>query len=340
MTLSRLTRPIVFLAGIIFTLACPAGHAVADPAPISESPASRLVIHKLILHNVTPDEVVILMHWKRDDKDFQTFRMLDNKPLLGDGINRVDPPKPPASTSTLPEGVENIYVLEGDNSLLIEATPEGFKRTQEIVKSLDTLLKRNFQFKIQFVRARIDAVKSLGLFPTTDERFQRTVTFGTQVSALLQTLLAKGSVVLETRTLNADNGVSLLISYVAKISTPKGSLSSINETLDEVIGKQWQNFLVPAFSITLRPHLFVDGTITLRVKPMERSYELQSGQTTTTSLSEPAARTIQSGEMLAIGGLMTGQEHELLVFITPTLLPQQQAPTGQTPNSVPTGDKP
>jgi hypothetical protein len=64
----------------------------------------------------------------------------------------------------------------------------------------------------------------------------------------------------------------------------------------------------------------VDGTTTLAIEYVERIYELQ-GQTTTAVLNGQVQRTIQSGQTLAIGGLMTGQDNELLVFITPTLLP-------------------
>src|SRR6185437_7891033 len=37
----------------------------------------------------------------------------------------------------LPEGVDRIYALEGDNSLLVEATPDGFNRIRDIIKNLD-----------------------------------------------------------------------------------------------------------------------------------------------------------------------------------------------------------
>ncbi len=59
-----------------------------------------------------------------------------NQGGFGGGFNGANNGTQPATANSLPEGVFKIYALEGDNSLVIVATPEGYRRVMAFLRSL------------------------------------------------------------------------------------------------------------------------------------------------------------------------------------------------------------
>jgi len=68
----------------------------------------------------------------------------------------------PGGTGGLPEGVEHIYALQGNNVLLVYGTPEGYNRVKDIVKELDVAPKQ-VQIKVEFVTATVGDVDAFGI---------------------------------------------------------------------------------------------------------------------------------------------------------------------------------
>ncbi len=71
---------------------------------------SNLQYRTIILQHAHPADILSTMHWQ-DSKN--------------------------ADGAKLPDGVNRVFALQSNNSLLVEATPDGYKQLQEIVKTLD-----------------------------------------------------------------------------------------------------------------------------------------------------------------------------------------------------------
>lgn len=302
------------LSALFLATVCLGSPAGADPAVTPTAPASGLAWHKLPVQNASPSEVIRIMHWGG---------LAPASPFAG-GEKLIDSPPAPV---TLPEGVKRIFALESIGALLVEATPEGFARVQDIVNHLN-VAPRRFQFKVQFVRARRADVNALGLFAPDDSLHQRAAS-GANVSASLQSLIASGSTVLETRVLNTAYGVPLPITYQEQLSSPPGSFRLINEPLGLVTGDEEGTILSHSVRITLIPRLLADDTILLTMDASGPGNKSRGEPGRLTQILG-TARILHSGEMLVLGGLLTGKQNELLVFLTPTVLPEQTNPSNES----------
>lgn len=280
------------LPAFLLIVACLGSSTRADP-PAMQAP-SGLVWHKLVLEHITPGEVIRLMHWVQKDEPGKSH---GNKLGLPESLTPSTPPSP------LPEGVTRIYALASDNSLLVEATPDGFGRIRQIVKNVD-IEPRQVQLKVRFVRARIADV----------EAFQhgqgRSVN---DASDLLADLILKGNTVVLSRTTNTVSNVPTTVLFQADVAARGG--------------------VVPVRTdVTVSPRVNSDGTLTLlavtavtRIVNDPETPGSPSPQQFLNTIRAPHARSLHSGETLVVGGLIHGRQTELLVFITPTLLPQKQA---------------
>ena len=288
---SKPIRRRLALPALLFHLAFLGGGAGADPAG---GPTPALSWHKLILRDMTPSDLLRLMHW---------------------GATTAVPP--PTAPATPPEGVQRIYALESDNSLLIQSTPDGYARVREILKSL-IVAPRRIQFKVQFVRARIADVKALGLFSTVDP-LQHSAPYGAKVVAALESLIAGGSEVLGARTFSAVQDGGVFFPYRADLYPPPPASPLPFRLAEETIPDSAQARVV---WIGITPHLNQDGTLVLTLTSTggDEDRTLGSRVRTVGLTSE-----LQSGDTLALGGLISGRQTELLVFVTPTLLPQEPA---------------
>lgn len=199
-----------------------------------------------------------------------------------------------------PTGVTRIYALSDDNALMVQATPDGFTQIQEIIKNLD-IAPRPVRLKVQFVRARITDVKA---FHPSADQIAKDIAGG-----LLAALLQQGNMVVLSRTTNITNNTPVSFLFQADVLRPSGKVETVHTDLE------------------ISPFPNSDDTITLSVLPTNldtapdapRSAE---GTPPSTQAHLQTLRTVRNGEIAVYSDLLRGKETELLVFITPTLLPQ------------------
>ena len=87
--------------------------AAQTPAP-TPPPRIDLQWYRIALQHTAPDDVLKLMHW--------------DKPMS---------PASGQSSRKLPEGVQGVFALQALNTLLVEATPDGYGRVRQITSILD-----------------------------------------------------------------------------------------------------------------------------------------------------------------------------------------------------------
>jgi hypothetical protein len=114
--------------------------ASAQMPPISDT--AKLSVpdiqwRKIALRNIAPLDVLKLMHW-------ETVNLDPFKPV------QVSQPVDHPTYTKLPDGVNRIFALQSNNSLLLEATEAGYKRVQEIVKTLD-IAPQQVKLTVRFV---------------------------------------------------------------------------------------------------------------------------------------------------------------------------------------------
>ncbi len=107
------------LAALLVLSALHPAYALA-PAPLAP-----YHWYSLVLHHTTPSDVLKLMRWTNAAPEPNPFQSL-----------------PSTATNTplnpnLPAGVKRIFTLPGNNSLLMEATDDGFTHVRQIIKILD-----------------------------------------------------------------------------------------------------------------------------------------------------------------------------------------------------------
>lgn len=273
-----------------------AGVCRADSPPPLVCPTHAVSLYKLPLLHANARDVMRIMRWDNP-----------NPPVSPGTSGKTGAPA--AAPPALPEGVQGIYVLEDDNSLLIAATPDGFARVREIVKNLDSD-PRPVRLKVQFVRARIADVKAFHLsavHSSTD-----------YAGGLLANLLQKGNTVVLSRTTDTTNNIPVSFLFQADVLRAAGNVETVHTDLQ------------------VSPRLNSDGTITLSVLPTDLDAadrpHSPEGAPPSTQARLQTFRTVRNDETMVIDGLLRGKETELLVFITPTLLPLQSAiPSGEKP---------
>lgn len=232
----------VFEPGGTTTIVPPPSAPAEKPAPKTKAPLNPADLHwqKLVLQHTTPDEVLKIMHWN-------------------------DP------TGILPDGVTTIYGLQSDNSLLIEATPEGFNKVRQIVKNLDVAKAQVFvRLKVMFV------------VPTAQDSEVSSLNFesGKAATDLLATLAGRGDQVIAAPPITIGGSTN-----PAQIVLPEGPVATfIMEGISNYNG------MSPGLSIATR--LNSDDTITLGV------------QSTPTFGDAPpqlkTSRTVKSGETMVL----------------------------------------
>ena len=251
-------------------LAAPPASAVPPTAPASPG-AGAAHWQKLPLSNVTPADLLRTLRWDK-----------------GGG---------------LPGGVLHVYGLESDNSLLVQATPEGLARAREIVKRAD-IAPRRVQIKFALARATDASLKASGLIfasepvssnisaPMSDTRYAA----GSGVAAFLQTLTKQGAVAQTPVVTTTDNVPAILT-----LSTTPGTAST-------------------AFAAT--PRINADDSVTLVLHPV-----LADGAA---RREIRATRRVKSGDTLVLvfpGA--EGKSANLLLFAAPTILPDGRGPAPQ-----------
>lgn len=306
MKLLHLMLPAIVLLAIGLTLLVVTPAACDDLQGHLPTPPKGLAWHKLYLEHANPSDVMRIMHWDNPEAPISL------------GVRNKESGSP-AVAAMLPEGVKLMFPLQGDNALLIESTFSGFAYVRKIVQNI-IIAPRQLQFKVQFVRARIADVKALGIFAAVDP-LQHSAPYGAKVATALESLIANGSEVLETHTFRTseDGGVSFPC-RTSSLSAPSGPPSSARLITNLLMEASSDAMKAREIWITITLYVNQDDTIilTLTSKGGDQDREF-GGRVRTVGLPT----RYQSGDILVMGGLLTGRQTELLVFITPTLLPQE-----------------
>lgn len=245
------------------------------PAPKQISFLNPADLHwqKLTLQHVIPSEILKLMHW-----------------------NAEKTAKPAPRNPNLPDGVQAIYALQSDNSLLIQATPDGFTSVKAVVKTLD-IEPRRIQVQWQMIDVPESDWKKLEGIGDKDK--------------LLAALAPGNYKTISGPTVTTTDGVQATVKVETKV--PYGPK---------------QDFLTVGQSTTVTPRVNTDGTITVQVTATDLEVAgppaEANGAPPTTTQSISTIRTAKSGETIILSGLSqktpTGDILRL-ILVTPKIIP-------------------
>ena len=242
------------------------------------SPAHAAVYHwhTLVLQNARPSDILKLMHWDHPATP------PDPAPLQALPPTGLMPP-----TATLPAGVLRIFALQSNNSLLVQATDEGFATVTKLVQMFD-IAPKQVQFKTLLVavpatRAGLDA-------PNAD------------ASRFLAELLRGERRVIPTPLVTTTDGVGATISF----SYPPPPIGGIR--LIQAGPTAGRSDPSPRVEFRLTPRINADGTLTLGAA--------------FGGLSVPTDRTLRNGEMTVykVTDPQAASGERLFFFLRPTII--------------------
>lgn len=225
----------------------------------------------------------------------------------------------------LPEGVERIYALQADNSLLVEATPDGFNRIRDIVKNLD-IAPRQVQIKVEFVTASIADVDSFGLnfslvpYPGVElsnnqgdqanltsvpQTFLQVAT-GNIVAEFFSSLVRTRGKVVQSPLITTTNNVPANITIATQI--PYVTTTTVVGNGGNVVSNQTQQFQQIQTTLAVQPRINSDDTITLQLSPqisdISGAPAVTGGPSPTTTQFLQTLRTVRSGDTMVLGGFV------------------------------------
>ncbi len=231
--------------------------------------------------------------------------------------------------TALPEGVDRIFALQGDNSLFIEATPDGFNRVRDIVKNLD-IAPRQVQIKVEFVTASVNDVDAFGInfslvpFPgievnnnqgaqanqTSIPQTYVQVAAGNIVAELFSSLVRTRGKVVQAPLITTTNNVTAQISVTTQI--PFITTTNVVGGNGNVTSNTSQNFLNIQTGLAVSPRINSDDTVTLNLSPQisdtNGAPALAGGPPPTITQSLTTLRTVHNGETMVLGGLVRKSE--------------------------------
>ncbi len=225
----------------------------------------------------------------------------------------------------LPEGVDRIFALQGDNSLFIEATPDGFNRVRDIVKNLD-IAPRQVQIKVEFVTASVNDVDAFGInfslvpYPgievnnnqgtqANESSIPQTyvqVAAGNIVAQLFSSLVRTRGKVVQAPLITTTNNVTAQIQITTQI--PFITTTNVVGGNGTVTSNTSQNFLPISTGLAVQPRINSDDTITLNLQPQISDVSgppsLSGGPPPTITQNLTTLRTVRNGETMVLGGLV------------------------------------
>lgn len=233
----------------------------------------------------------------------------------------------------LPPGVEKIFALQSNNSLLVYATPDGYNQVKQVVKILD-VAPRQVQIKVEFVTASVTDVDALGInfdlvpFPGLEvSSNQGSGSFGGIVSGLNPTFLQyqTGNIVAQlfqtlTRTrgkvvqaplITTTNNVPASIQIVTQIPFFTTGVVSNGGVAGGTTQSTQANFLPLQTGLTIVPRINADDSVTMNLQPQITDTTGQpsvNGIPPTISQTLTTLRTVRSGDTMVLGGLVRKQE--------------------------------
>ena len=259
------------------------------PAPAqTPTPTSALAYHwhSLVLQHTVPSMVLRQLHWQQDD---------------------LTPTAP--RPAHLPEGVRRLFALQSNNSLLIEATDEGYAQIKQIVRALD-VAPRQVQLAALFVAVSAARAKAYA----QDMK-----------AALLLPQLLNGEARINqppTVTASEDQTISIPCGLPRDDGFRTIYTGAVPNDVHRAVGSGSWLSSPPAALLT--PHFNPSGTVTLSLY-----------YTTSSATKRPMmVRTLRSREMgvYEVTGLMDTEGERLFFFVTPTLIGESgdRSPTNAT----------
>jgi len=216
----------------------------------------------------------------------------------------------------LPEGVDRVYFLESNHSILVHATPAGRAHIQEVINAID-VAPRQVQIKVAFVtvtaadlnasglhfdRIPMDRLEDMGKPP------QKPVLAadGSAVTAYLATIIDRRPRV-SGPIITTNDGTP------AQINVEIGTNPAITDPLRQEV-----------FGLEATPRLNKDSSIALQLRLTGPDEWPTAGSTPGIKI----LRTIRNGDTLVLVNLFPlvnppagANDRDILVFVTPTVLP-------------------
>lgn len=270
------TRPIV--ASLALSLLCaaesfaqaPAAPMKGGAAPPAHSPTASVTTpppgyhwHTLVLQHAVPSDILQMMHWD----------------------------SAAAHPAALPAGVLRIFALQSNNSLLLQATDDGYAKVAGIVSRWDVAARD----------VRIDMV--LVVVP---EARAGSYTPDMPASRLLPLLLADGARTVSVPTVTMPNGVTESFSITYTPPWPTGRMRLIQAGKTEVAFP---------FQVLMTPQINADGTVTLGLTLMPGLAALSA------PMPPVEARTARAGESVVydVLGPVGARGERVFLFAKPTI---------------------
>ena len=239
----------------------------------------------------------------------------------------------PGAQGQLPQGVEKIFALQSNNSLLVFATPDGYNLVKQIVKILD-VAPRQVEIKVEFVTASVTDVDALGInfdlvpYPGLEvSSGQGSGQFGGTISGiqptflqyatgniaaqLFQTLTRTRGKVVEAPLITTTNNVEARIQVVTQIPFFTTGVVSNGGVAGGTTQTSQANFLPLTTGLDITPRINSDDSVTMNLQPQITDTTGQpsvGGIPPTVQQFLTTLRTVRSGDTMVLGGLVRKQE--------------------------------
>ena len=232
--------------------------------------------------------------------------------------------------TALPDGVNRIFALQSNNSLLIEATVAGYQTVKNLVRILD-IAPRQVQIKVEFVTASVVDVDNLGVnfdlvpYPgvelATNQGSSAVVTTaqptflqyatGNIVAQLFQTLVRTRGKVVQAPIVTTTNNVQANINVFTQIPFFTSSSIITGGLNNNTVNNNTANFITLNTGLTITPRINSDDSVTMNLAPQITDVTGQpsvGGIPPTITQSITTLRTVRSGDTMVLGGLVRKQE--------------------------------
>ena len=223
-----------------------------------------------------------------------------------------------------------IFALQSNNSLLVQATVEGYNTVKNLVRILD-IAPRQVQIKVEFVTANVTDVDNLGvnfdLVPYPGLEFatnQGTNTIsniaqptflqyatGNIVAQLFQTLVRTRGKVVQAPLITTTNNVTATIQVNTQIPFFTQTVVANGGLNGGTTQAQQANFLTLQTGLTITPRINSDDSVTMNLAPQITDTNGQpavNGIPPTIQQVVTTLRTVRSGDTMVLGGLVRKQE--------------------------------
>ncbi|MGI4787644.1 MAG: hypothetical protein ACRYFS_02210 [Janthinobacterium lividum] len=230
---------------------------------------------RIALQHVSPSDILTRMHWG--------------------GSKNV------GATSNLPGGVEVIFALQSNNSLLIHATDEGFEQVKRIISTLD-IAPQHVQLK--------------SLFAAIADNPKRVIDLTNPLGAMLQ-IHQVGTIFYQPLPMITNNNVDAAVALDMRLPRLDPNLKHWLLLNDPHYGGSTLS-VVPA--LRLMPRINSDNSVTLSMNIEDPTLNLP---TLFPDQSLTNTRTLKNGELTAyeITGMSGTIGYRVFLFVTPTILP-------------------